>query len=47
MRRRVGGDMAGLIAAAVWNKSRDIRDCVRIGAMAKSIDDVRFIIDSF
>src|SRR5215472_13141987 len=47
LRRKVGGDMAGLIAAAVWNKSRDIRDCVRIGAMAKSIDDVRFIIDSF
>lgn len=47
LRRKVGGDIAGLIAAAVWNKSRDIRDCVRIGAMAKSIDDVRFIIDSF
>ena len=47
LRRKVGGDIAGLIATAVWNKSRDIRDCVRIGAMAKSIDDVRFIIDSF
>ena len=47
LRRKVGGDIAGLIAAAVWNKSRDIRDCVRIGAMAKSIDDVRFLVDSF
>src|SRR5215472_5860580 len=42
LRSKVGGDMAGLIAAAVWNKSRDIRDCVRIGAMAKSIDDVHY-----
>src|SRR5215469_9609108 len=47
LRRKVGGDIAGLISAAVWNKSRDIRDCVRIGAMAKSIDDVRFLVDTF
>ena len=47
LRRKVGGDIAGFIATAVWNKSRDIRDCVRIGAMAKSIDDVRFLVDSF
>jgi hypothetical protein len=43
----VGGDIASFIARAVWNKSRDIRVCVRIGAMAKSIDDVRFLVDSF
>ena len=39
--------VANLIANAVWNKSQDIRDCVRIGTMAKSIDDVRFLVDSF
>jgi len=40
-------DIASIIADAVWNKSRDIRDCVRIGTIAKSMDDVWFIINSF
>jgi hypothetical protein len=32
----------------VWNRlgSGNIRDCVRIGRMAKSIEDVDFIIDT-
>ena len=28
-------------------KSVNIRDCVKIGRMAKSVDDVNFIVDSF
>lgn len=40
-------NVAPLIADAVWNKSRDIRDCVKIGKMAKNISDVEFIIDNF
>jgi holliday junction DNA helicase RuvB len=39
--------VASLIANAVWNKSRDIRDCVKIGAVAKTISDVEFIVDKF
>jgi hypothetical protein len=33
--RRIGG-LASIIAEAVWKKSQDIRDCVKIGTMAKS-----------
>jgi hypothetical protein len=33
---KVEGDVANIIANAVWNKSRDIRDCVRIGKLARS-----------
>ena len=28
-------------------ESADVRDCVKIGRMAKSIEDVNFIVDSF
>jgi len=41
------GEIARVIADAVWNKSRDIRDCVRIGCIAKSVEDVKFILTSF
>lgn len=36
-------------AYAVWNrmKSANIMDSVRIGRMAKSIEDVNFIVDTF
>ncbi|HEY6884983.1 MAG TPA: AAA family ATPase [Nitrososphaeraceae archaeon] len=36
-----------LIADAVWNKSQDIRDCIRIGKLARSVEDVGFIVDTF
>jgi hypothetical protein len=39
--------VTAVIANAVWNKSRDIRDCVRIGKLARSVDDVGFIVDTF
>ena len=31
----------------VWNSYRAIRDCVKIGKMAKSIEDTDFIISTF
>jgi Holliday junction DNA helicase RuvB len=45
---KVKEEIAKATAHMVWNKmrSRNIRDCVRIGRMAKSIEDVDFIIDT-
>ena len=41
-------EIAGATAHKIWNRlgSRNIRDCVRIGRMAKSVEDVDFIIDT-
>ena len=46
---KVKDGIARATADAVWNriKSADIRDCVRVARMAKSIEDVNFIVDSF
>jgi len=44
---KVQGAVADVIAEAVWNKSQDIRDCVKIGAMAKSVEDVMFLVQNF
>lgn len=46
-RHRVKEDISKAAAFSVWNSSRNIRDCVKIGIMAKSIEDVDFINDSF
>jgi holliday junction DNA helicase RuvB len=35
------------IAAAVWNTSRNLRDCVRIGRLARTEEDVEFLVDKF
>jgi holliday junction DNA helicase RuvB len=45
---KVEEEIAKATAHIVWNKmrSRNIRDCVRIGRMAKSVEDVNFIIDT-
>jgi holliday junction DNA helicase RuvB len=42
-------EIARAAADAVWNKmkSGNIRDCVKIGRMAKSLEDVNFIVDTF
>jgi Holliday junction DNA helicase RuvB len=45
--QNVEREVASIIANAVWNKSRDIRDCVRIGTLAKSLEDVRFLVETF
>jgi hypothetical protein len=41
---RVDTKVATAIANTVWNKSQDIRDCIKIGALAKTIEDVEFIV---
>jgi holliday junction DNA helicase RuvB len=45
---KVNEEIAKATAYPVWNKmrSRTIRDCVRIGRMARSVEDVDFIIDT-
>jgi holliday junction DNA helicase RuvB len=45
---KVEEEIAKATAHMVWNKmrSKNIRDCVRIGRMAKSVEDVDFIIDT-
>lgn len=45
--RRIEEGLARLIAEAVWKKSQDIRNCVKIGTMAKSHSDVEFILNNF
>lgn len=46
---KVKQEIAKATACTVWNtmKSANIRDCVKIGRMAKSLDDVNFIVDTF
>jgi Holliday junction DNA helicase RuvB len=41
-------DVSDKIAFLVWNKlkSRDIRDCIKIGRLSKSIDDVNLIVNA-
>ncbi|MBV9668232.1 MAG: ATP-binding protein [Nitrososphaeraceae archaeon] len=45
---KVKEEIAKATAYTVWNRmrSRNIRDCVRIGRMAKSIEDINFIVDT-
>jgi len=47
LRHNLGENVATTIAEAIWNRSRDIRDCVRIGSMAKSVEDVEFFLNNF
>ncbi len=44
-REGVTPDVAGAIAEAVWTKlkSKDIRDCIKIGRLAKTKEDVEWI----
>jgi hypothetical protein len=44
---KVSVDIAKNISDKVWANSRNIRDCVRIGRMAKSLDDIQFLIGTF
>jgi Holliday junction DNA helicase RuvB len=45
---KVEEEIAKATAYMVWNRlgSKNIRDCVRIGRMAKSVEDVDFISDT-
>jgi Holliday junction DNA helicase RuvB len=38
-------DFAPIIVDAVWNTSRNLRDCVRIGKLARSEEDVNFLVE--
>jgi holliday junction DNA helicase RuvB len=44
---KVSKDIANEIADKVWAHSRNIRDCVRVGRMAKSVDDIQFLVGTF
>jgi Holliday junction DNA helicase RuvB len=46
---KVKEEIAKAAADAVWNKmnTANLRDCVKIGRMAKTIEDVNFIVDTF
>jgi holliday junction DNA helicase RuvB len=44
---KVKEEIAEATANAIWDKSANIRDCVKIGRMARSIEDVIFIVDNF
>src|SRR5439155_8899803 len=39
--------VAPAIADAIWNTSRNIRDCVNIGRLARKEEDVRFLLEKF
>jgi Holliday junction DNA helicase RuvB len=47
LRQRMEAQVASAVADAVGNKSQDIRDCVKIGTIAKTTTDVEFIVDKF
>jgi holliday junction DNA helicase RuvB len=40
-------DIARIIAGAVWNTSRNLRNCVRIGKLARTEEDVNFLVEKF
>jgi Holliday junction DNA helicase RuvB len=44
---KVSIDIAKNISDKVWASSRNIRDCARSGRMAKSVDDIQFLVNSF
>jgi Holliday junction DNA helicase RuvB len=44
---KISQDIAKNISNKVWANSRNIRDCVRVGRMAKSVDDIQFLVGTF
>ena len=40
-------DFARIIADAVRNTSGNLRDCVRIGKLVRSEEDVNFLVEKF
>jgi Holliday junction DNA helicase RuvB len=41
------GKIVPTIAGAIWVTSKNLRDCVRIGALARTEEDVEFLVDKF
>jgi hypothetical protein len=44
---KVSQNIAKNISDKVWASSRNIRDCVRVGRIAKSVDDIQFLVGTF
>jgi hypothetical protein len=44
---KVKEEIAEATANTIWDKSANDRDCVKIGRMARSLEDVIFIVDNF
>jgi holliday junction DNA helicase RuvB len=44
----ISKEIATPVAEAVWTKmkSKDIRDCIKIGHLAKTKDDVNWIVET-
>ncbi len=40
-------EFARIIADAVWNTSKNLRDCVSIGKLTRSEEDVDFLVEKF
>jgi DNA-binding HxlR family transcriptional regulator len=43
----VDKEIASTTANEVWNTTQNIRDCVRVAKMAKSVEDVNWLVKSF
>jgi replication-associated recombination protein RarA len=43
----VDEEIAKATADAVWSTTQNIRDCVRVAKMAKSVEDVKWLVKSF
>jgi MoxR-like ATPase len=43
----VDEEIADATADAIWDATQNIRDCVRIGRLAKSREDVNWLVNSF
>jgi len=43
--QKIEREVANLIASAEWAKSQDIRDSIKIASMAKTIEDVDFLVN--
>jgi MoxR-like ATPase len=43
----VDQEIARARANEIWNSSRNIRDCIRVAQMAKSVEDVNWLVKSF
>ena len=46
-RHNVDEEMGKVTADAVWNTTRNIRDCIKIANMAKSVEDVNWLAKYF
>jgi MoxR-like ATPase len=43
----VDEEIAKATADAIWNTTQNIRDCIRVPEMAKSVEDVNWLVKSF